>query len=253
MAKPRKDERRIDILSSAARLFRKQGYNATSYQSIADELHESRALIQHYFPQKSDFALIFFDLLGTCTTKLLDRKNLLTGSELIDFYLIGQLYFSYLAQNEATKRLVVDILSDRNLSDEVLFLSSQWVEGFLPGESEEENQWNLERILLRGGGILTYIHYCLSHEKPMTIEPFVKENFIERMLHRGITRNNACAELNPHKIDDSTMASLLHDLDDIISLELNERVWSIEDLEHLRPEPHHFGKTPYIETNARYA
>lgn len=214
MAKPKNNGRRSEIYYRAAKLFREHGYNNTSYQMISDAVGESRALIQYYIPKKTDFVTTFFEALGTCTAEVLQQHNRLTDDSYIDLYLTGQVYFTYLAKNEPTKKFVVDVLEDRSLSDSVLLMNSNWVQDFLNAESEEARANNLRTTLIRGGGLLTYIHYCITNNLQAEVLSVVKENTQDRMIREGVPTDIVFSLLEPYLLSEETLDLLVKDLDD---------------------------------------
>lgn len=67
MVRPRAEnyeERRVEILDTAAALFAARGFEATSMSSIAGALGVSKALVYHYFESKEE--LLFEMLLSHC-------------------------------------------------------------------------------------------------------------------------------------------------------------------------------------------
>lgn len=70
MARPRAsdyDDKRLAILSKAARLFADRGFDRTSMSEIAIELGVSKALFYHYYRSKDD---LLFDIIRTHLTEL---------------------------------------------------------------------------------------------------------------------------------------------------------------------------------------
>lgn len=221
MARPRNDQKRTEILRCAVRLFRQQGYKKTSYQSIADEANESRAVVQYYFPKKTDFVAIFFNMLGECTLEVLEKHEMLTDEKYVNFYLDSQLYYNFLVSNQGTKLFLSDILENRSLSDDVMLNDIEWLKNFFEEETEEERERSLKISLIRGGGLLTYIHYWLPRSDDagiesivQEIESIVRENTHERMILDGIPAHIAFSMLEPYKLSKEERAPLLKDLDD---------------------------------------
>jgi AcrR family transcriptional regulator len=57
---PKSEQTRAHILETAKRLFREQGFEATTLRRIADEADVSVGLSYRYFPQKEDLALALY-------------------------------------------------------------------------------------------------------------------------------------------------------------------------------------------------
>lgn len=218
MARPRNEKKRTEILRCAIKLFRRQGYKKTSYQNIADAASESRAVVQYYFPQKTEFASLFFNMLGECTLEVLERHTMLTNDKYINFYLDSQLYYTFLVSNEGTKLFLSDLLESRALSDDVMLNDIEWLKNFFDEETEEERARSLKISLIRGGGLLTYIHYWLPRSNDIEIESIVRENTHERMILDGIPAHIAFSILEPHRLSKEEITPLLKDLDDSLLL-----------------------------------
>ena len=104
------------------------GLDATSYQVVADELGISRALVQHYYPRKMDFAAYFLETLLVNIANILGIDSYAKGARLAtrDAYLMGCLYYEYLLDPDGGRRLLFDILKNRELADELMYHHYQW-------------------------------------------------------------------------------------------------------------------------------
>lgn len=105
-----------------------RGLDATSYQTIADDANISRALVQHYYPRKMDFAINFLERLLSTAASILGIDDY-DGHSKIDYlnaYRIGCLYYDYLLSEDGARLMFFDLLKDRELTDEMMFSHYEW-------------------------------------------------------------------------------------------------------------------------------
>lgn len=105
-----------------------RGLNATSYQLVAEEAGISRALVQYYYPRKMDFAINFLEKATLSAAEILGIDAYAENARLsyLDAYRIGCLYYGFLLDEEGGQLLLFDILKDRELADELMYLHYAW-------------------------------------------------------------------------------------------------------------------------------
>lgn len=105
-----------------------RGFDATSYQTIADDAEISRALVQHYYPRKMDFAINFLmRLLSTAASILgIDGYDGYSRIDYLNAYRIGCLYYGYLLNENGARLMFFDLLKDRERTDELMLSHYEW-------------------------------------------------------------------------------------------------------------------------------
>ncbi len=80
------------ILTTAARLFTEQGYDATSLREISDELGVTKAALYYHFPSKEDIlsALVrpFIDLIDQLVARLEAADDIVGWADAIDWIVV---------------------------------------------------------------------------------------------------------------------------------------------------------------------
>ena len=142
-----------------------KGLEATSYQTIADEVGISRALVQHYCPRKMDFAIDFLQRLLSATASILGIDKYAENKALSysDAYLIGCLYYGFLLNENGGRHLLFDILKNRELSDELMYLHYQWGLTNLDS-SRPEFESRSQEVIETWGGFYELMYYSIKYD-----------------------------------------------------------------------------------------
>lgn len=169
MARPKNEENKDRIARSAYGLFLERGYEATTYQAIADRCGIKRALVQHYFPTKADLAIAFFDAVLDETVEALRAGGMESGDRLRDTFLVGQVFFAFFLRDESGRRLILDILASRALTEEVLAFNYRWGMDFLGVPREARTEEQVDDIVSAMGGFYEYLYRRLSADRPADV------------------------------------------------------------------------------------
>lgn len=104
------------------------GLDGTSYQLLADRVGISRALVQHYYPKKIDFAMGFLKRVMAAACEILGIESYAKGDPIgyLDTYRASCLYYSYLLDEDGARPLLFSILKDRELTDELMHQHYEW-------------------------------------------------------------------------------------------------------------------------------
>lgn len=171
MPRPKNTENRARVARTAFGLFLELGYEETTYQAIAEGCGVKRAVVQHYFPTKTDLALGFFQTVLTETVAVLSEADPAWGAREAsrNLFLVGQGFFGFLLKDARTRRLTLDILGSRVLTEEVLVFNFQWGMGFLgvPADRQTENQ--MDEAALAMGGFYELLYRCLRLGRPIDV------------------------------------------------------------------------------------
>ncbi|WP_255464110.1 MULTISPECIES: TetR/AcrR family transcriptional regulator [unclassified Adlercreutzia] len=140
-----------------------RGLDATSYQLVAEEAGISRALVQHYYPRKMDFAAEYLNGLLSTIADMLGIVGYGTPSQLsyLDAHRIGCLYYGYLLSKDGGRRLLYDMLKDRELADELMRGHYEWgLENLDPTRPAFESR--SQRVIEVWGGFYELMYYSIK-------------------------------------------------------------------------------------------
>jgi AcrR family transcriptional regulator len=169
MPKPKNTQSYELIANAAYYLFLEKGYVSTTYQDIEDLCGIKRTMIQHYFPKKTLLALSFFEKLISEITEYIIQNNIKSENKYLNMFLIGQIHFSFLLKDEKTKTFTSDIISSRELTDEVLTFDYNWGIKYLDVKIEQQNIKLLDDIISTMGGFYELVYQCLKDNREINV------------------------------------------------------------------------------------
>lgn len=115
MAKPLNQVLRNRILSSAFKLFRHQGFNATTTRQIAAEAGTERGLLSHYFQRKQDILFTLYSDFLDCIFHYANRRY--QGNDGYTMIaLMNALYYRIIFLDDDIIRIFTDILQNHELT-----------------------------------------------------------------------------------------------------------------------------------------
>ncbi len=158
-------ELRNDLETALYRSLVTRGLDATSYQLVADEAGISRALVQHYYPRKMDFAVEYLNGLLSTIADMLGIAEYGAPSRLsyLDAHRIGCLYYGYLLSKDGARLLLYDMLKDRNLADELMRGHYEWgLENLDPSRPKFESR--SQRVIEVWGGFYELMYYSIKQD-----------------------------------------------------------------------------------------
>lgn len=171
MARPKNEELKAKIIATVERQFMTQGYNATSYRSIAEECGISRTLVQYHFPKKEKLAEAFMsNVLEKCIAELgLSESDLLGDFEAVKA--VGVRYFQKLVAEEGSRRFLRDVLESRDMTGDILAFNLDWALSHVAPASAKTDSLRLQRnIVLHMGGFYELLYWSLKRCEQMDIE-----------------------------------------------------------------------------------
>lgn len=166
--KNRQDSKQL-IKQAAYKQFLSVGYNATTYQSIADACGLARTNIQYHFPNKTALALAFIEDLLIAARDSLETSPLATAERIENMFLIGQVFFAYLLDGENHKKFALDLVSSRALTGEILSLDYNWGLTYLGLELDSLDPSMNEDIIFSMGGFYELLYHSLNENKPFDV------------------------------------------------------------------------------------
>ncbi len=169
MARPRNDELKGRILDAACDQFSKQGYDATSYSSIAAACGISRNLVQYHFPKKEALAIAYMErVLDRAMRSLgLDEEQVSGDAEAIAA--VGTAFFEELLGSPGTRAFLLDVISSRALTEGVLTFNTEWsINHFDVPEGCDVARLR-HVVILKMGGFYELLYHCLKSGEPMDV------------------------------------------------------------------------------------
>ena len=187
MPRPKNNEAHEQMIREARRLFREQGYIATSYADIAEACGVAKTNVQQHFPSKDRFITdLYRDLLDELDTFLSERGER-TDNYFVNLYRIGQLLFSFLLGSEPMRRFTMDVISDRNLTEIMIDLEVDWATSYEVGFSKEELAAFQDDIAMIMGGIYELLYRKLRKEEPITPQEIQTRIMSQFAFLRGLS------------------------------------------------------------------
>ncbi len=175
MARPRNEELRKKILDAFWKSFQKVGYRTTSYGNIAHELDTTKALIQYHYPKKEQIAIAFMERLLNESMDVLHIESTAGETEAFaDLYRLGQVYFTFLLQEDGYRLFLYDVIRSRDLTEDVLAFNESWAlefAGYDAAEQPEHSGVNaVERsVIVNMGGFYELLYHCLKNDQPFDV------------------------------------------------------------------------------------
>lgn len=169
VARRKNDELKRQIAQVAAEQFAANGYNETSYTSIAEQCGISRNLAQYHWPRKELLAL---DYMGSVLADSMAGLGYCDGDIEGDFKRIAQVgaaFFDSLISKPGTSRFLLDIISDRALTEAVLAFNFDWVMAHV-GVAPQPNAEAAQRAVIKQmGGFYDLLYWCLKNDRPFDV------------------------------------------------------------------------------------
>ena len=169
MARPQNEQLKARITAAVERQFLEHGYHETSYRSIAEECGISRNLVQYHFPKKEKLAEAFME-------SLLKKSMLELGFSDEDLHgdfkkvkAVGVRYFETLMASSGSRQFLQDVLSSRDMTDDILAFNMDWALGAV-GITPVVRK-NVQRsIVVHMGGFYELLYWALRHEEEINLE-----------------------------------------------------------------------------------
>lgn len=170
MVRPRNDGLRAAIADAAYDLFRDLGYDRTSYTLIAGRCGVTRALVQYHWSKKELLAIEAMTRMLDETIERLGLPDKANGGESDHNALvaIGSSFFDRLLSDEGWRRFLLDILSSRELSDQVLVFNARWAFDYVGHAPRDEA---FDEIVVNMGGFYELLYYKLRHGLTIDVKP----------------------------------------------------------------------------------
>ena len=162
MPKARNQQTEQAIRSAAWRLFFDRGFAATSYTDLAEASGVSRSLVQRYVPKKELLVGWCVAEIRRAATEVCDEAYPQQLGPLERLYLRGQASIASYFACEGIGRLMLDVLSSRELTQQTIVEGFRWtVEHTLPNRPELHDIDEPDEIVMATGGLYELVYVYL--------------------------------------------------------------------------------------------
>lgn len=182
---------------AARHLFLEKGYARTSIRDIAEACGVEKTNVQKHFPHKDLFIDHFFEDLLDSSDEFFEKRGKLPDDYYQALYLVGQIHFAFLLSSPEMRRLTLDIVSDRKLTETMIQLDVRWATQYLSGFSLEEQQTFADNVAVVMGGMYELLYRKLS--SGAEVDPAAFQQLAMRLFTfvQGISREDAVALFPP--------------------------------------------------------
>lgn len=196
------------ILQTAYRLILENGYNDTSMSDIASQCGISKSLVQKHVGTKDSLIKRFLEDLLDYTDEFLTAHQLKTDSYWGNLFLIGQVHYSFLMASESRKKLFLDILSDRALSEVMIGLDVEWAFSYMHTFSEEQKDELSDNMALVMGGAYELLYRSLISGKEVDAAKLQYKMMSLTMFLQGFSREEV-EQLLPDELSERDLQAAL--------------------------------------------
>lgn len=139
------------MLSMAFKLFKDKGYEATTYQDIADAVGTTRTIVQSYFPKKTRFTEeIYNEILELSFRAVLEQVSK-DQDPIQTLAKTCQTFLSYLLMDEPMQRFTKTTLSVREGTAQNILTEIEWVESYCTDHLTDLESIKTAYIMSLGG------------------------------------------------------------------------------------------------------
>ncbi|MFC8304404.1 TetR/AcrR family transcriptional regulator [Specibacter sp. NPDC057265] len=186
-----KDERRLQLLSSALEVFVNHGYHGAAMDEIAETAKVSKPVLYQHFPSKRDLYLALLDShLESLTSMLVAALNSTTDNKL-RVQATMKAYFHFMAKDDQAHRLVFesDLVNDPQVAARLEKFNAGYADAIGKVIAEDTRLAPVEAILLGralAGMAQVSARYWLEANGDLDID--VASDLVYRLAWRGISR-----------------------------------------------------------------
>lgn len=184
MGRIKNEQERNRIENIAFNLFRKKGYDETSYTDIAQASGLKKSLVQYYFPKKETLISIFENKVLNAAADIVQNSNL-TSDPLEQVQLIGYLIFMFLYLDNQKEHLTKAILQDRRNTMAALDEVAKWTIRYVGSEDPDFNRRLEDAIVFAAGGGCEYVYHVIVKKKDADPNDIVDNVLSEMNLLMG--------------------------------------------------------------------
>lgn len=202
-------EKKERIASAAYRLFLQKGYKATSMADIAQLSGFSKSLVQKHFKKKEAFIVGFLEALLNGIDESLTSRGLKTDNYWSNLYLIGQLHYAFLLEDDGKRQLLMDIISNRQLTEAMIELDVNWAFQYMHSFSEDEKEALLDNMAIAMGGTYELLYRMLGQGRAIDLATFQRTSLSLTMYLQGMSPEDADAVFGVQSLSEDDIAEVL--------------------------------------------
>ena len=208
MARQENPELRAQLQRAIHKSLSSKGYGATTYQSISEDVGVSRMVVQYYYPRKMAFAQSYLEMLLESCAEVLQIEGYTQGERISteSTFKMGCLYYQYLFSNEGTRRLLLDLVRDRDVCVEMMDIHMRWAFGTIEGSNMSGDSFATEQLMVMGG------FYELMYRTLKFNVAFDTPRFLAAMINAFASSGQKITEERAHElassVDQSAVAKL---------------------------------------------
>lgn len=174
------------IRAVAYELLLRQGYEATSFSCIAEHAGVSKSLVQRHLHKKEAIIVDFLRDLLDFADEYLSNRDRKTDNYWVNLHLIGQIHYAFLLKDAGRCTLMLDILSDRTLTEHMITLDTQWAFGYMHAFTEEQKEQIEEDMAMAMAGTYELLYRALVRNRSLDIEGFQRKSLNLTMHMQGM-------------------------------------------------------------------
>lgn len=174
------------IRAAAYDLLLRQGYAATSFSCIAEQAGVSKSLVQRHLHKKEAIMVDFLRDLLDAADEYLSQRERKTDNYWANLHLIGQIHYAFLLKDEGRRTLMLDILSDRALTEHMISLDTQWAFGYMHTFTDEQKDQLEEDMAMTMAGTYELLYRALVRNRSLDIEGFQRKSLNLTMHMQGM-------------------------------------------------------------------
>ena len=158
------------LLNAAFELFKKKGYEETTYQDIADAIGTTRTIVQSYFPKKTRITEeIFNDMMG-CAFESVEETGLEFDTPPQALSKACQIFLGYLLHDDGMRHFTMTTLAVRDGTTKNIITDIEWIKDFC-GNMFDNEELLAVAYTMSLGGAYEIIYRCLCNDLPIEVKP----------------------------------------------------------------------------------
>lgn len=161
MPKEKNEELHRSIACAAGLSFLAVGYDATSYQKIADDAGTTRVNVQYVAGKKMNLLLDFMELTLDTIVNFAQEKLGYTSRDYKGMFVTAQIAFALAFHTESFHKIAMDVLRNRELTEEMLALDYSWAYKYQGLDIPSDDSLQQDDIIMTMGGFYELLFFHL--------------------------------------------------------------------------------------------